>query len=656
MSLLFPLYFLGLLGLALPWLLHRFSHHEPPEQAFPTTRFLEATKPPATSKRKLRYWPLLALRILFLALLCFLFAQPWLRAQNDAANAQAVQLVIMDNSFSMREGDRWPQAQRELSTALQAMPDKDAVQLFSFAGQLRAHTDLVDDRNSIESALSQIEPGYESADFGELMRFVNKVAGDIDLPVSATFITDAQRSNLPVQINTLLANRLQQFTVVSVASSTPVNYSLRAEARTSDAVNARVSVRIAASDVQDTLAAEAVSKTVQISVKDRIVASEAVQLSAGEAKTIQFDEIALPSDIDALFTVAFADSDFLSEDDVVEIPVRGLSSVDITLTYIGTEPNEQAQVFAKTALETNGDARVEILDANTALAPAVRHAIVFVDDLGEVPESVNRFVAAGGNALLMPSVVNASTTESILTDAANITRIDQAHPLALGDIDWFDAGFYATPNVELEKDDRVLLGLNSGESLLIERTLNNAGRLLILNDVLDGYSSDLPLQAAFVLLMQQVVQYFDASNALPSELEVGRSLLLPANSQVLTPAGEPLLELSELGSSNDVRLTSPGVYTVLGSNSSNTVTAVLGAQESNLFGMSRQELDAWQARHDQSSQNDALQDDSDTQIKTTLVQSDKQTLWRWLLPAVFLFLLIESVLANRMLWVRRDGL
>lgn len=654
MSMLFPLYLLGLLGLALPWLLHRFSHHEPPEQAFPTTRFLEPTRPPATSKRQLRHWPLLALRVLFLALLCFLFSQPWLRAQNDAANAEAVQLIIVDNSFSMRAGDRWQQVQSELDDAMGSMPDKDAVQLFSFAGQLRAHTDIVNDRSSVNSALSQIEPGYESADYGELMRYLNKVASEIDMPVSATFITDAQRANLPVQINALLANRLKQFQVISVDSSTPINYSLSAEARTSDAVNARVSVRLSASDVMDKSTAEVVLKTVQIKAKDRVVASQAVELSAGESKTIVFDAVSLPSESDAVFTVGFAQPDFLSDDDQLEIPVRGLSLVDFTMTYIGSEPSQQAQVFVKTALETNGDARVSILDINTALAPTVRHAAVFVDDLASVPDTVTRFVMDGGNVLLLPSTSSASSNDALATNASGITRVDQAHPLGLGDIDWFDAGFYSTINVSLTSDDRVLLGLDSGEPLLIERDMIDAGRLLMLNESMDGFSSDLPLQPSFVVLMQQIIQYFNASNALPVELDVGKTLYLPANSQVLDPDGEPMLELAQLGGANDIRLPTPGLYTVLGANSTDTVSAVLGAAESNLLGLERDELDAWEARHDTKQNSNAEQDN--TELVQAIEQTDKQTLWRWLLPAVLLFLLIESLLANRMLWVRRDGL
>jgi len=641
MSLLAPLYLLGLLGLLLPWLLHRFSHHEPPEQVFPSTRFLEPTTPPATAKRKLRYWPLFGLRVLFLALLCLLFAQPWLRAANDAASSEAVQLLIVDNSFSMRASERWEQAQRALDSVLSELPEQDAVQLFSYASQLTTHTDIVSDHGMINSAVKQIEPGFEAADYGELMRRLNKVAGDINKPVLATFITDAQRTNLPQQMNSLLANRLQKFSVVSVKSDTPINYSLRAEARTSDLITARVSVGVSASDqsIIDNADSLVASKTVQISMQGRLLDSQVVTLN--------------------VVNVSFAQSDFLEHDDQVDIPVRGLSSIDIAMTNIGPKPQDQARVFITTALETNGDARVEALDPGAALSPSVRHAVVFIDDLAKVPDAVNRFVSAGGNALLIPSASSSLNDMATSSAASTISRTDLAHALGLGDINWFETSFFSSAKLPVTTDDQVLMSLDSGEPILVERFVGDQGRLLILNDMLDGLNSDLPLQPAFVLLVRRIVEYFNANNALPLELEVGRDLFLPANSHLLTPEGESVLELSQLGSANSVRIEKPGVYTVLGASSTQSVSVVLNSGESNLLALDREELDAWEARHETNAtvvETDAQQNDTGNNSLAIDDIQDKLTLWRWLLPIALVILAIESLYANRMLWVRRDGL
>jgi len=661
MSLLAPLYLLGLLGLLLPWLLHRFNHHEPPEQAFPTTRFLEPTKPPATSQRKLRYWALFGLRVLFLAALCLLFAQPWLRSSNDSADSEAVQLVIVDNSFSMRASNHWEQAQSIVDTVMSELPEQDAVQLFSYAGQLTAHTDIVTDRSLVRSALNKIEPGFESADFGEMMRRLNKVAGDIDKPVLATFITDGQRTNLPQQMNSLLANRLQKLAVMSVSGDTPINYSLRAEARTDDSVTARVSVNVSASDKASATdaASNSTAKTVQVSMQGRVLGTQEVSLNAGESKTVTFDAINLPSELNTLVSVAFVQSDFLDDDDQVDIPVRGLSSVDITLTSIGAEPEDQSRVFISTALETNGDVRIEALDASAALSPSVRHAIVFVDDLSKVPDAVTRYVMAGGNALLLPTELSASDNASASSASSTVSRIDLAHALRLGDINWFETHFYSMPNLPTSTDDRILMSLDTGQPVLVERMVDDRGRLLLLNDSLDGFNSDLPLQPAFVSLMGQIVEYFNANNALPTELEVGQDLFLPANSQLLSPDGEPMLDISQLGSTNNVRIDTPGVYSVLGATSTDTVSVVLNSGESNLLAISREELDAWESRHVTSVSVDETAPDSTqagSKISTIDAMQDKLTLWRWLLPVLLILLAVESLYANRMLIVRRDGL
>jgi len=669
MSLLAPLYLLGLLGLFLPWLLHRFNHHEPPVQPFPSTRFLEPTRPPATSKRKLRYWSLLALRVLLLAGLCFLFAQPWLQSDENANDADAVRMLIVDNSFSMRAGDKWALANDAIDTVLSDLPEKNAVQLFSFSTQLSALTDITNDRTSVKDALALLEPGFESADYGDLMRRVDKLVGDMDIPVTAYFITDAQRSNLPAQMNTLLADSLKSFNVLAVGASDETNYFLSADATSSDSVTARVVVNVSASAPNAGTELAATQKNIDVLLKDQLVASEQVLLEPGEIKTVQFDSISLPSEPGELLQVQFRQTDYFSDDDKLSIPVRGLSQLEFSVSQIGGEPSAQAQVFVTTALETNGSAKVSMLDIGAALAPGMRHAVIFVDDITKVPDAVTRFINSGGNALLIPNRIDQlanSTALSVSSKAAFVSRVDEAHPLGLSDLNWFDTRFYDTGTFDLQSSDRVLLGLDTGNPVLIERSVADNGRLLILNDVLDGVDTDLPLQPVYVSLMQRIVEYFDISNAIPAQIEVGHSLFLPANSQLLSPDGEAMLDLAQLGSTNDVRIEQPGVYSVLGASQSNTVLAVLNPAESNLSALTRTELDAWEARHNQETlTSDDGANDTDTTVANDVTSNvsnalnsaqNRHALWRWLLPLVLLFLIAESLFANRMLWIRRDGL
>ena len=71
-----PLFLAGILGIGLPILLHRIARQERIKLPFASVMLLEASEVRDTSRRSIRYWVLLALRILFLLLLVLAFAGP----------------------------------------------------------------------------------------------------------------------------------------------------------------------------------------------------------------------------------------------------------------------------------------------------------------------------------------------------------------------------------------------------------------------------------------------------------------------------------------------------------------------------------------------------------------------------------------------------
>ena len=204
MSLLFPAYLLGLFGLALPWLLHRFSDQRPEEQLFPSKRFLEPTPPPVSRKRKLRYRFLLALRVLSLALLCFLFAQAWLNKNVDTGESRLHHVVAIDQSLSMRAEGRWQSALDQASSVVEQLSESDSVDLIGFDKETRILTSSEDARSDVLLTLAQLEAGFAAADYGSLMQRINSIAAEKDIPVKVWLITDEQQSALPAQLNALL--------------------------------------------------------------------------------------------------------------------------------------------------------------------------------------------------------------------------------------------------------------------------------------------------------------------------------------------------------------------------------------------------------------------------------------------------------------------
>ena len=71
---------------------------------------------------------------------------------------------------------------------------------------------------------------------------------------------------------------------------------------------------------------------------------------------------------------------------------------------------------------------------------------------------------------------------------------------------------------------------------------------------------------------------------------------------------------------------------------------MISAAESNVFGLSREELDAWEARNDREQQINEQEKENEneqgvsTRLDFTNDQIDKQTLWRWLLPVVLWYI------------------
>ena len=80
MSFLTPLFFLGLLGVVVPLLIHLQRRHRSEVQPFPSLMFLERIEIPTRRRRRIRHWLLLALRCLVIAVLVTALARPWWRA------------------------------------------------------------------------------------------------------------------------------------------------------------------------------------------------------------------------------------------------------------------------------------------------------------------------------------------------------------------------------------------------------------------------------------------------------------------------------------------------------------------------------------------------------------------------------------------------
>src|SRR5690349_2367998 len=121
MSLLAPLYIAGVLAIGLPIIFHLILRSPQGRQDFSSLMFLTPSPPALTRRSRLTNIVLLILRAAALALLAFAFARPFFRHDADAsANQPAARRIalLVDTSASMRRGDLWAQAARQVEQAL----------------------------------------------------------------------------------------------------------------------------------------------------------------------------------------------------------------------------------------------------------------------------------------------------------------------------------------------------------------------------------------------------------------------------------------------------------------------------------------------------------------------------------------------------------
>lgn len=203
MSFLAPLFLAGLLAVGLPLWLHRFARDTRTKQPFASLMLLEQSQIQQSREHTLKYWLLLALRILLLLLIALTFAQPVLPWRTPPLEAQdrKLHVIVMDTSLSMQQGDHWQKAVEKAQALIGAMKPADQGLLVSADSRVRVVAGPVNGGNSSElrSALTTLKPTFSRLDYGMLMTSAPSWLGNERLKTEMHVVTDLQRSATPLQ-------------------------------------------------------------------------------------------------------------------------------------------------------------------------------------------------------------------------------------------------------------------------------------------------------------------------------------------------------------------------------------------------------------------------------------------------------------------------
>ncbi|MEE8543187.1 MAG: VWA domain-containing protein, partial [Gammaproteobacteria bacterium] len=275
MTLLAPVFLVGLLALGLPLWLHRLSSENPNRQPFSSVMFLEPGEPRRVLAKKLQYLLLLALRIGILLLLALAFARPALQGsiQTLLGESARLQVIVVDISASMGYGQRWARARDIAADLIDDMGSTDLGQLVAAGRLTRVLTEPSLDRAKLRQGLNALEPGLFRIDYGQIISAVDGILRGVEIPVVLHLVTDLQQTSSPTRFADLAPQARLELQVHDVSVAGDANWGIDGLGWTAAAAEVAVGIR--------GYGTEAAETTVVLELNGNEVARRRVTVPAG---------------------------------------------------------------------------------------------------------------------------------------------------------------------------------------------------------------------------------------------------------------------------------------------------------------------------------------------------------------------------------------
>src|SRR5579863_6113019 len=197
MGFLAPWFLAGAAAIGLPVYLHLLRRHRSTPLPFSSLMFFERRTQSSIKHRRLRYLLLLAFRLAVILLLALAFANPFIERSAASMAGEKLDLLVIDDSFSMRAGTRLADAKRDALAFIDARKPGDRVQVMSLGSQVHVLTEPTQDPGVLRSAVDTIQPGDTRGSLGSLSSTLRSMGETVHTPVELHVFSDMQRSAMP---------------------------------------------------------------------------------------------------------------------------------------------------------------------------------------------------------------------------------------------------------------------------------------------------------------------------------------------------------------------------------------------------------------------------------------------------------------------------
>jgi hypothetical protein len=685
MSFLYPLLLAGIAAIGVPIVLHMIRRHTRKRVTFSSLMFVRTTAPRLRNRSRVENLPLLILRCLLLILLAVAFARPLFSRQEPEAVVRAGRRIVLlvDTSASMRRSGLWDQAIDEVRSVLRSVEPMDRLCLMTFDRSARiqigfeqwAGLDVPQRTAAVIDCLWDLSPGWAATDLGRALVAAAEAVEDDEVhddrqrvgPRQIVLIGDVQQGSRLDALHTYEWPAATELTVRPVDSRGLTNATLEwvvhHDRLASPDGNEAFRIRVSNSS-------EATTEQFQLRWGAQATAMQ-IYVPPGTSHVVQIPPPPDPS-VTGRLILTGDDHDF---DNTLYIAPRLQQQIDIL--YIGRDdPNDpQGMLFYLRQAFGTADARVTGRLGEEALSVdeiAAAHLIVIADVVG--PESVaalRQHIVAGRTTLLAMKSPNAAAALGGLTGVRNIEaeeadpgryamlgRMEFAHPVlsAFSDPrfgDFTRIHFWRHRRVDLAglPDAHVLAWYDSNDPAWFEVPVGS-GTLLVLTGGWHPADSDLALSSKFVPLLYSILEYGGVRMETQAQYVVGDPVPVTgpggprADVRVRKPDGATVA--LDAGVDTFTETDVPGIYGVESADETTWFAVNVAASEGRTDPMPLEDIERLGLSM-KTPGPAATGQVAKTTIHTGLVETEgRQKLWRWVLVAALVVLLMEIWLAGRL--------
>ena len=694
-----PLFLVGLAGIAVPIVVHLTRKQRAKVVQFPSLMFLEKVPYQAENRRRIHHWLLLAIRALALALLALAFARPFVPTEEGAlltGSGPAERVVLLDRSYSMEIGQRWPDALAAAEAALGGMGPLDRISLVVFDQSADAPVRSTTDIGRIRTVLDTLSITDRATRYGPALKLAQTILEESELPgKSLTLVSDLQRGGWTGEEGVALPEGTEVTTVI-VGEAPPANLAVGDVTLSRDRFQGAERVTPVARLTRVGGQAE-LEVDVVLQIDGRELQRQRVTLPPAGALPVAFQPFTLSDrhtqGVVRVDSVGLPDSEPSTDNSRHFVLSPGRST---GVLILDPPRRGDTSLYLRQALEVSrGDGyRVDVRNgAVPGIDQLLGYQVVVLTDrpfpAGAEGDRLRDFVTAGGGLLLIASERGnwAADRVGLLPGTlGGIEDRDEGSGGRLGYLnydhpvfelfrgprrgDFSAARFFRARSWQVPPSDSttVLARFDDGSPALAEQRSGD-GRVLVWASTLDVNWTDLALQPVFVPFVHQLVrhasgrtdvldsftagQVLDVSDARAMETaglgEVAEALAASEGRMALSPRGASI-DLTSGEGPQFLELGEQGFYEIRppGRNDVRPVAVAVNVDpaEADLAPLDPEEVEA-SIRSGGGAISAAGVETERAQELRREDRERRQSVWRWLLLAAFLLLALETVLSNR---------